>query len=41
MLDKVEYESELKKIEIKLSVLDNLERGDRLVYDFGVYGFGV
>jgi hypothetical protein len=26
MLDKVEYESELKKIEIKLSVLDNLER---------------
>ena len=24
--DKVEYESELKKIEIKLSVLDNLER---------------
>ena len=26
VLDKVEYESELKKIEIKLSVLDNLER---------------
>ena len=24
--DKVEYESELKKIEMKLSVLDNLER---------------
>ena len=26
VLDKVEYESELKKIEIKLSVLDNLEK---------------
>ena len=26
VLDKVEYESELKKIEMKLSVLDNLER---------------
>ena len=26
VLDKVEYKSELKKIEIKLSVLDNLER---------------
>ena len=26
MLDKVEHESELKKIEIKLSVLDKLER---------------
>ena len=26
VLDKVEYESELKKIEIKLSVLDDLER---------------
>ena len=26
VLDKAEYESELKKIEIKLSVLDNLER---------------
>ena len=26
VLDKVEYESELRKIEMKLSVLDNLER---------------
>ena len=26
VLDKAEYESELKKIEIKLSVLDNLEK---------------
>ena len=26
VLDKAEYESELKKIEMKLSVLDNLER---------------
>ena len=26
VLDKAEYKSELKKIEIKLSVLDNLER---------------
>ena len=26
VLDKVEYESELKKIEMKLSFLDNLER---------------
>ncbi len=26
VLDKVEYESELRKIEIKLSILDNLER---------------
>ena len=26
VLDKVEYKSELKKIEIKLSVLDNLEK---------------
>ena len=26
VLDKVEYESELKKIEVRLSVLDNLER---------------
>ena len=26
VLDKVEHESELKKIEMKLSVLDNLER---------------
>lgn len=26
VLDKVEYESELKNIEMKLSVLDNLER---------------